>query len=346
MTLKLAERLREELGAENIVLFLRTKNAELQQFRDAGLTLHLADVPSFGDLLRRGFGTLRLMREQAEAIARIQPTRAVFTMNFPLAWPLVHVLQRRGLSVAYVAHDADPHPGDYAQIWQRSTQGMLLRFSDRIIVLSDHTRQVLAARFPRRADRLRQASLQSIMRPRVDDHRELVQGRPVRLLFLGRLVQYKGLDLLAEALAPLRGRSDWTLTIAGDGPLRSTVAAAFGDWPNVNLALKWLDPADFDDLLRTHDVVLCPYTEASQSGVVAEAMTFGVPAFVMPNGELPNQIGQGKAGAVATAPTAEAFRVMVKAALDEPASLRQMSIGALQLAKASSSGLLSDVLLS
>lgn len=346
VTLNLAKRLREELGAENVHLFLRRSNAELQQFRDAGFVPHLADVPSFRQLVRRGFGTLKLMREQADEIERVQPTRVVFTMNFPLAWPFVHVLQRRRLSVAYVAHDADPHPGDYAQTWQSSTQGLLLRFSDRIVVLSDHTRQVLAERFPRRADRLRQASLQSIMRVRADAPREPEQGKPIRLLFLGRLVQYKGLDLLMEALMPLRGRDGWTLTIAGDGPLRETVAATFADWPNVDLVLRWLEPADFEDLLRTHDAVLCPYIEASQSGVIAEALTFGVPAFVMPNGELPNQIAHGQAGAVAAAPTAEAFGAVVKTALDEPDSLRRMSIGALELARASSGGSLSSVLLS
>jgi glycosyltransferase involved in cell wall biosynthesis len=145
------------------------------------------------------------------------------------------------------------------------------------------------------------------------------------------LIRYKGFDLLAQALQPISRDSRWTLTIVGSGPLEAEVRRAFSDWAQVTLVLGWQPRDQIERLLTEHDLLLCPYVEASQSGVVAEALAVGLPSAVMPVGALPEQVGRGRGGLVANDTTAAALARLLQAVLDNPALLMEVSAGALSL---------------
>jgi glycosyltransferase involved in cell wall biosynthesis len=254
------------------------------------------------------------------------------TMNSPFAWPFIHALQRRGLRVVYIAHDAEPHPGDYAATWQRVTQDLLIKSADRVITLSRSVAQRLAERTPASVSRTSVIPLETIY-PSKQTHRPDRQsaGEPVRLLFYGRLLPYKGLDLLIQALQPLKADSRWRLTIAGSGPLASEIRKTFAQWPQVDLELGWITDERAAELFSSHHLLLCPYSEASQSGVIAEALSWAMPSLVMPRGALPEQIGHGVAGFVAQSGDAEGFRRTLEFVLDQPNSLAALSRGAAAL---------------
>jgi glycosyltransferase involved in cell wall biosynthesis len=254
------------------------------------------------------------------------------TMNSPFAWPFIRMLQRRGLNVFYIAHDAEPHPGDYALAWQRTTQDLLVRCADRIITLSASVAEQLANRIPASALKTTVIPLETVFPIQRNERHDMPAiGETVRLLFYGRLIPYKGLDLLAHALTPLQDRTDWSLTIAGSGPLESEIRNVFASWPQVELELGWISDDRTAELFSSHHLLLCPYVEASQSGVVAQALTWALPSLVMPAGALPDQIGGEMAGAVAKAMTADAFRRALEGILDRPESLKEFSRGATKL---------------
>jgi glycosyltransferase involved in cell wall biosynthesis len=145
------------------------------------------------------------------------------------------------------------------------------------------------------------------------------------------LLPYKGLALLARALEPFRENGNWRLTVAGSGPLEADVREAFDDWPQVDLKFGWISHDETAELFSSHDLLLCPYVEASQSGVVAQAMSWAMPSLVMPTGALPEQIGFGDAGIVADKADADGFSRGLRAVLGSPASLTGLSQGAAAL---------------
>ena len=107
-------------------------------------------------------------------------------------------------------------------------------------------------------------------------------GRPLRVLFVGRLVPYKGADMLLEAAAALVKAGKIELTIAGSGPqleeLKRTVAEQ--NLPDVELT-GWLDHTAVAARMASADVLGFPSVREFGGGVVLEAMAVGaVPVIV------------------------------------------------------------------
>jgi glycosyltransferase involved in cell wall biosynthesis len=253
----------------------------------------------------------------------------IIGMNFPLAWPLVYLVRTRDTRVTYVCHDARPHPGDYQIFWQTVSQWLLLRSVDHIMVLSSVVRDRLLKQgiAPGKITLAPIAVLSpDIGQGAVTPALRVVsaKGSPLRLLFLGRLIAYKGLDLLAEVVEHLDKRDDWRLAIAGAGPLEASVAAQFAGHPRISLELGWIAPERFAAIILEHDVLLCPYTEASQSGVIPEAARCGVPAVVTPHAGLIEQVENKKAGVVAGDTTGVAFAAAITRLIDDRDLVSQM----------------------
>ncbi len=332
VTLYLAHYLSNLSHPVDITLSLAQQNDNIEAFRTSDFPVTTIDRPSLSSLWRRAWSLPGQLARHADALASLKPDAVIMTMNSPFAWPFIRLLQRRGLRVIYIAHDAEPHPGDYAATWQRVTQDMLLKSADRIVALSSCVAQRLAERVPASRRKTSVVPLEAIYpTKRLHLPERQSPDEPIQLLFYGRLLPYKGLDLLAEALQPLKADPRWRLTIAGSGPLASDVREAFGQWPQIDLKLEWITDQRAAELFASHHLLLCPYGEASQSGVIAEALTWAMPSLVMPTGALPEQIGHGAAGVIAPTMDAEGFRQGLRSILDQPSSLGALSRGAAAL---------------
>ena len=330
-TLRLAQELESAGEPVQVVCSLRQANIDLPRFEAAGIRYAALDLPHLSDR-RKWLSLPRLLRRHADEIAGLRPNVVIITMNAPFAWPFVTLLRRRGLSVAYVAHDAEPHPGDYAAMWQRLTQNRLVRAADMVITLSPSVRERLTQKISSVAQKAHMIPVEAVWPIRRQTPIEpLLPDAPLRLLFYGRLLPYKGLHDLAAALEPLRSNLSWRLTIAGEGPLEPALRSLFAGWPQVDLELGWIGDERTAELFQQHHLLVCPYTEASQSGVVAEALSFAMPALVMPTGSLPEQVGMGRAGIVVEEATTPALAAALFRLIGDRDWLPDLSQRALQL---------------
>ncbi len=102
---------------------------------------------------------------------------------------------------------------------------------------------------------------------------------PVRLLFVGRVVFQKGLDVLFRALAALPTELDWELEIIGDGDARPALtleAAQLGIAPRITFS-GWQDRALIAERYRAADLFVFPSRDEGMPNVVLEAMASGLP---------------------------------------------------------------------
>ncbi len=152
---------------------------------------------------------------------------------------------------------------------------------------------------------------------------------PLRVCFLGRLVPYKGADMLLDACEPLLREGKLQLDLIGDGPQRAALEAiiAARAIPHVNL----LGNVPHDQLastLATYHVLGFPSIREFGGAVALEAMALGVVPIV------PNYGGLGELVSPATGfliemgsreQIVERFRTTLDSVVRNPAVLHEKS---------------------
>lgn len=102
--------------------------------------------------------------------------------------------------------------------------------------------------------------------------------RPIQVVFLGRLVPYKGADMLIEAAAPLVKTGRLVLTVVGDGPQMpelKRLVERHGITDGIKLT-GWIDHRQVQQYLADADLFGFPSIREFGGAVVLEAMALGV----------------------------------------------------------------------
>jgi glycosyltransferase involved in cell wall biosynthesis len=101
---------------------------------------------------------------------------------------------------------------------------------------------------------------------------------PAHMLFVGRIVYQKGLDLLLRALGNLQNR-EWTLSIVGDGPMRTALqisATSAGIGGRINF-LGWKSRSELPAVFQQANLFVYPSRHEGMPNAVLEAMASGLP---------------------------------------------------------------------
>jgi glycosyltransferase involved in cell wall biosynthesis len=101
----------------------------------------------------------------------------------------------------------------------------------------------------------------------------------IQFVFVGRLIDWKALDIVLEAMRRLRGRLPVSLEIIGDGPMR-TNWQALADRLGLSSVVKfsgWLSQEMCALRLQQADVFVLPSLFECGGAVILEAMAVGLP---------------------------------------------------------------------
>lgn len=97
------------------------------------------------------------------------------------------------------------------------------------------------------------------------------------ILFFGYFHHYKGIDILCEAMLEVHKiLPDLKCVIAGGGELDFDFSK-YEDLDYIIMKRGFLQVKDLGDLISSSMFVVCPYRDATQSGVVVTAFAFGKP---------------------------------------------------------------------
>jgi glycosyltransferase involved in cell wall biosynthesis len=254
-----------------------------------------------------------------------------------------HLLPRQGQRgrprLVLTAHDVmprEPRPG------QLRGQRLLYRRFDAVLVHTEHGARRLTEELgvePDRVHVIRHGAFAHLAQAPVGPPPFASEPKGPVVLFFGLIRPYKGLDVLLEAWRSLAGaaRGDAELWIAGmprmdlaqagladvGTPEGQRAAAAEG----IRVCPRFVADAELPAYFARADLVVLPYREIDQSGVLFTALAFGKPLLLSDVGGFPEIAATGAARTVPPGDPA-ALASALASLLADPASRASMAAAA------------------
>jgi glycosyltransferase involved in cell wall biosynthesis len=244
--------------------------------------------------------------------------------------PAKHTASGARRPLVLTAHDILPRE---ARPGQREAQRRLYEHFDAIVVHSEHGRARLTGELGVDGGRVHVIPhgafehLGAHDGPAGDALPPFQTDAPVVLCF-GLMRPYKGIDLLLEAWRGIEGAELW---IAGMPRMDISPLQAMAP-PGVRFVPRFITDDELPPYFRRADLVVLPYREIDQSGVLFTALAFGKPLLLSDVGGFPEIAATGAARTV-PAGDAVALREALQELLGDPAALAAMAARAREAAQ-------------
>ena len=145
------------------------------------------------------------------------------------------------------------------------------------------------------------------------------------ILFFGRISPYKGIEYLCEAIIKVREVvPDVTLTIAGGGKMYFDIDP-YKQLGYTDIRNHYVGMGELAELLSECELSVCPYTDATQRGVIMTSYALGKPVIATDVGGLPEMIEQDRTGIIIPPRDSSALAIAIIKILKDKNKLQEMS---------------------
>jgi len=145
------------------------------------------------------------------------------------------------------------------------------------------------------------------------------------ILFFGRISKYKGLNYLLPAFSSLsKLRNDIKLVVAGNGEFDFDISA-YKKNSNIYIINRYIADSELINLIKGCEFVVCPYTDATQSGVVMSAFAFGKPILATNVGGLPEMVKNMRHGIIVREKDTKALEEGLLYMISNPQLIKEFS---------------------
>ncbi len=243
----------------------------------------------------RSLRNLRMLTQMWRTINRLQPDVIHLVAVNP--WFNLGLATWRPRNLVTTIHDPVMHAGDRSQRnIPQSVRDLPIPRSQHLIVHSQFVKDTLLARhavFPERITVVPHGEFSLYKRWNDQDWPE----REGTILFFGRIWPYKGLEYLIAAEPIISAACPQAhFIIAGQGENFDRYRAMMVHPERFEVLNKYIPREDVPRLFQQASVVVLPYIEASQSGVIPLAYAFGRPVVATTVGGIPEVVAHGRDG--------------------------------------------------
>ena len=161
------------------------------------------------------------------------------------------------------------------------------------------------------------------------------EGGPVRLLFVGRLVRQKGLDVLFRSLAGLPPPANAVLDVVGDGP-ELPALRELGDRLGLTDTVRfrgWCARDALPEYYRCADVFVLASRDEGMPNVLLEAMASGLPVVATEVAGIDELLQEGVGGVLVPTEDPDALRDRLAELIADPALRAQLGAAGRELAE-------------
>ena len=234
--------------------------------------------------------------------------------------PVAKILRRNGVKVTTVVHNAIPHEPKF---FDKPLARRFFKKCDLLVSMCDAVTTDIRSLCP-------DARIVQQPHPVYDHFGKKLDKAEARkslgidqnlrtLLFFGLIRDYKGLDLLIDAMKQLG--PEYQLVVAGESygsfEKYEKQIAASGCAGRIHAFNRYIDDEEVPRFFSAADACVLPYRSATQSGITAIAMHFEVPMVATPVGGLAESIERPGTGRMASGVSAGAIGEAVGKLFDD-----------------------------
>lgn len=215
-----------------------------------------------------------------------------------LTWPanvyefIIYMLKRK---IILTVHDPFPHTGLDTRI-VRLRRKVAFRCVPHFIILNKAQREKFLSFYHLPSSAVIDSRLSCYTYLNMVEQDMTTVPEQKYILFAGKISKYKGVEYLLEAMKKVHDTfPDIKLVVAGGGKYHFDISE-YADLPYIDIRNRFIPDEELVALMNKTQFMVCPYTDATQSGVIMSSFTFGTPVIATRVGGLPEMLGNGKYG--------------------------------------------------
>jgi glycosyltransferase involved in cell wall biosynthesis len=201
-------------------------------------------------------------------------------------------------------HDPKAHSGEFS--YKKALLKLLYyRVSHKFICFSDFSKNILNKKHINKQIYLIKLLPYSYYKNFVNPNNKILKNK---ISFVGRISKYKGVDLFIDAINLLKIKFPYQeYQIAGK--LSNGYELNFNniDLDKVKIFNHYLSNNQLVQIIQSSKIIVCPYKDATQSGVIMTSYALNCPVIVTPTGGLPEYVINNVTGIITKQISAQAI---------------------------------------
>lgn len=269
------------------VIQILPEGADKDLFRD-DVNIYKIDYPN------SYLSSLKLIYNFRKAVKKILRTHDIDVIHITGRNPLFLTLVKefRSFPFFYTIHDVVPHSGEY-KIQGELVDQLLVRISHKTFVHGSHNADLFEKKYP---NNYYYTIPHGEFRFYTEYCNSSIEYKP-EILFFGRIKEYKGIETLLQAEHYISKKyTDYSMIVAGSGKVTSKQKEHIKKSDNIELINRYIENKEVCELFSRCRMVILPYKDASQTGVIPIAYSFRKPVIATQVGGLPEMVQHGKTG--------------------------------------------------
>lgn len=280
--------LANSLSKNNEVYVITSDCLEDRSYFNNNINLRYVPFPPKNKLSTGWFRYNKLV----EIIKKIDPKIIHITILHPLLIPILFSIKKQ---IIVTIHDIKKHPGDKDFLFLFLIASWLFRKKSKKIFVHGEELKKQLLRNGMNEEKI-------VVMPHGDysfftkyKNINIVEKKNT-ILFFGRISRYKGLSNLIKAESLIaKYIPNINIIIAGQGSF-SEFSDSVKNNRNFHIINRYIPDQEVADLFQKSSVIVLPYIEASQSGVIPIAYAFKKPVIVTNVGSIPEVVEDGVTG--------------------------------------------------
>lgn len=295
-------------------IYPATEFEEFQQFKDY-LNLEKTYVIYRTSKKTLSLSNLSLQKEIVKFIIGLNPE--IIHLNDFVDFNFLYLLIKKRFPIVQTIHDPFPHSGSNSLKEKLIAEVNNFFIKKRILLNSSQSESYIIKNKVKKDDIY-------ISRLGTYDYLEIFQKnlenneRSNQILFFGRISPYKGIEELCRVILELiPDFQDLRLIIAGSGDFYFDIQP-YAKNPNFEIINRYITIEEMVRLFHESKFLVCPYKDATQSGVILSAFGLNKPVVATNVGGIAEVIEDQKTGLLVAPDNHDALKEKIKALLVNP----------------------------